>query len=851
MGAVGLQPLRIWLDSIRRIGRSLSSVSLRALTVIAIALGLTSLFSATPFYQNIQSLMSDWSHNLVAGEQDYSDVMLIDADQETFDILARDYGQWPYGRDAIATLIHYVANAGAAVIVLEMPLELSTDYDNQLTAALLDAGNVVIGASGLNTSLPRPREYQQTLERFGWRVADEVPSRRWMEVSLPNLQFLQRSVARSIGVQNLTVQERDALARHFYLLHQGRNVSLPTLSLAAYAVKAEITAPAVERVDGELQLGEHRWPIDQLGRVWPLVPPNIDQLPSMRMWQILLEAANDPTGSFFAEELTGKVVFIGSTAAGQASLFKTPQGLVPGLRLQANFYDALNNNRLLVPPQAHWNVLLVAIALLLPLLSLRKQFSNLIGVLTISSLTALLVTLVFLLLLFVCKQLSNPLFAYLVLLLGTIVLLVFRAKYHVDAGQSLYYEKLAAEGANDLKTEFLAQMTHELRTPLTSVIGFNRLLGEGTFDGRERLRERDSYRKIIDNNCQHLLQLINNILDHSKLVAGQMLIETAVTDVPALLTSTAHGLLPLADEKGLEVRLTIDERMPARLLVDEFRVKQVLLNIMGNALKFTRHGFVHMSAGWDNGWLEISIEDTGCGMPELVLSRVFESFQQADVSVAKQYGGTGLGLSISRDLVQLMGGRLVAESQVDVGSTFTLRVPAAYSRPEERNLREIPQVVEPPLDLNRIVGARVLVADDTADIRALVKVYLKGAKVQVDTAEDGKEAVAKALADRPDLVLMDMEMPVMDGYEAIALLRSRGFKAPIVGFTAHGSDEIQKTIRDLGADICVRKPVSKTQLLNAVARVLIRYQEMDSHRFGPEAGLYTEPATNAGGQSDQ
>ena len=291
-----------------------------------------------------------------------------------------------------------------------------------------------------------------------------------------------------------------------------------------------------------------------------------------------------------------------------------------------------------------------------------------------------------------------------------------------------------------------------------------------------------------------------------------------------MLRSTARSLAPLAEEKNLDIRLMIDEHIPDRLLIDEFRLKQVLLNIMGNALKFTRQGYMQLMAGWDNGWLEISVSDTGCGISEQVLSRVFESFQQADASVVKQYGGTGLGLSISRDLVQLMGGRLTAASKLDVGSTFTVRLPASYSRRPERHLREIPAVVEAPLDISLISGARVLLADDSPDIRALVKLYLKSANVAVEAVENGRIAVANALIERPDLVLMDMEMPVMDGYEAIALLRSRGFKAPIIGFTAHSSDEIQQTISELGADAIVRKPVTKEQLLSAVCRVLTEYQ---------------------------
>jgi CheY-like chemotaxis protein/anti-sigma regulatory factor (Ser/Thr protein kinase) len=287
-------------------------------------------------------------------------------------------------------------------------------------------------------------------------------------------------------------------------------------------------------------------------------------------------------------------------------------------------------------------------------------------------------------------------------------------------------------------------------------------------------------------------------------------------------------MLPAAEEKRVRLRFTRATELPPALMLDGARVRQVLINLLGNALKFTQAGSVELTVSWHIAALVLEVRDTGPGIPDDAIARIFEPFEQADSSIAQRYGGTGLGLAITRNLVDLMGGTIDVASRPGLGSTFTVRLPAEIaSRPQ--TVRPITEAIaaREPLD------GRVLVAEDNEDIRGLVEILLTKLGVETSSVANGLSAVEAALAGRFDAVLIDLEMPVMNGYEAAHVLRTRNYSGSILALTAHTEGpEVERALA-AGCDGVVTKPVS-LESLRAALRPILR----DSRRtLGPAARI--------------
>jgi CheY-like chemotaxis protein/anti-sigma regulatory factor (Ser/Thr protein kinase) len=363
-----------------------------------------------------------------------------------------------------------------------------------------------------------------------------------------------------------------------------------------------------------------------------------------------------------------------------------------------------------------------------------------------------------------------------------------------------------------LKSEFLNHLTHELRTPLTAIMGFNKL-NQFTDDLGRDARIHNS--AIIGRNCEHLLALINNNLDLAKIEAGTLVIATAPEDPEQLIRDVVATMKPLADDKRLRLRFTRGTALPPALALDAFRVRQILMNLLSNALKFTPTGTVEVVASWHLAALQVEVRDTGPGIPDEALARIFEPFEQADSSIAQRFGGTGLGLAITHNLVSLMNGTIEVESKRGTGSTFRVRIPTeATARVETvRPITEAIAAREP-------LAGRVLVGEDNDDIRALVEVFLARLGVETRAVANGFSAVEAALSERFDVVLLDMEMPVMNGYEAVHVLRTRNYTGPILAFTAHHDGLEADRARTAGCDRIVAKPISLEGLRNALRPLL-------------------------------
>jgi PAS domain S-box-containing protein len=367
-----------------------------------------------------------------------------------------------------------------------------------------------------------------------------------------------------------------------------------------------------------------------------------------------------------------------------------------------------------------------------------------------------------------------------------------------------------AEAGARAKSEFLANMSHELRTPLTSVIGFSGLLQQSAALPPMERRFADR----IGSASEALLGVINDILDYSKLEAGAVEMEARAFDPRALAQSAAAMVEGQCEVKGVTLAVATDPDLPPALMGDEGRVRQVMVNFLANAAKFTAVGKVTLEASWKQGRLRIAVSDTGIGIAAGKIDTLFERFSQADNSTTRVYGGTGLGLSISRRLVEMMGGEIGAESRVGVGSTFWFEIPLDVAEATGGGVEGAAAVTASP------AGLRVLVADDAAANRELVVAILGGMGVELETVEDGAQAVESARGGGYDLILMDVHMPVLDGLDATRAIRAfegDAGRVPIIALTANVQPEQVQRCREAGMDDHVGKPIQVSELLRVIA----------------------------------
>jgi signal transduction histidine kinase/ActR/RegA family two-component response regulator len=389
----------------------------------------------------------------------------------------------------------------------------------------------------------------------------------------------------------------------------------------------------------------------------------------------------------------------------------------------------------------------------------------------------------------------------------------------VQGEKDLQEARQRAEAAAAAKTAFLANMSHELRTPLTSIIGFSRFLRE-----QQGLPgEAQGHARRIFEASEALLVLINDVLDFSKLEAGHVEIEPAPFSM-AQLAEEVRGLLSLqAAAKGVTLDVELDETLPAFVLGDLARLRQVLVNLIGNAVKFTADGKVVLRARYDRDQeiLSVSVVDTGSGISAEALPRLFERFSQADISINRTHGGTGLGLAICKAVIEVMGGSIGVESEFGRGSTFRFEIPAPLAQAPAAVVQAQPQTFDcPPLS--------ILLVDDTAMNRELVRLMLGPLSVQITEAASGADAIAAAAARPFDLILMDIRMPEIDGLEATR--RIRGGEGPnsdakIVALTADVEPENLAACRAAGIDGVLPKPISPALLLTEVCNTTPREAE--------------------------
>ena len=385
----------------------------------------------------------------------------------------------------------------------------------------------------------------------------------------------------------------------------------------------------------------------------------------------------------------------------------------------------------------------------------------------------------------------------------------------------------AEETSNRAKGEFLANMSHEIRTPMAAVLGYSEVLEEDANDPAARAEAIAAIRR----NGTHLLDLINDILDLSKIEAGRMDIELVEIDLVGLVYDVLEMLRPRAVQRGLGFGANVLAPFPRRLRSDPTRLRQILVNLIGNAIKFTEQGSVTVEIDFRPNQerpLTLAVVDTGIGIPVDRLPGLFEPFRQADSSTTRRFGGTGLGLAISKRLAERMGSTLTIASVPGKGSCFTLAMPAISSGELVTTIGS--PIVEPTRvqvpAATMLTGRRVLVAEDGPDNQVLIRRLLERWGASVTLTPNGRDAVDQALAAERgqlpfDLVLMDMQMPVMDGYAATAALRGQGFAGPIVALTANAMQGDREKCLAVGCTDYATKPFRRPELEKIFGRLLV------------------------------
>jgi PAS domain S-box-containing protein len=404
-----------------------------------------------------------------------------------------------------------------------------------------------------------------------------------------------------------------------------------------------------------------------------------------------------------------------------------------------------------------------------------------------------------------------------------------RAESLEEANSALREAMLHAEQTTRVKTEFLANVSHEIRTPMTAILGFTEvLLEEARRSGAPATVEA---LRTIQRNGDYLLALLNDILDLSKIESGRLEVERVTFSPVAVVREVERLMHVRAEAKGIGFQIEFDGALPEHVEGDPTRVRQILINLVGNAIKFTEIGEVRLRVSIRDerspARLRLAVVDTGIGITPAERAKLFRPFGQADSSTTRRYGGTGLGLTISKRLTDLLDGTIEVESEPGRGTTFVVEVPAgnlegvarvgageSLAAPEERNV-----------DAQPALSGTVLLVEDGPDNQRLIELLLRRAGLDVVIAENGQQAVERVQEARVSgrsfaLVLMDMQMPVMDGYTATRILRRQGFEPPIVALTAHAMDTERSRCMTAGCDDFATKPIDRARFYALLRRHL-------------------------------
>ena len=429
----------------------------------------------------------------------------------------------------------------------------------------------------------------------------------------------------------------------------------------------------------------------------------------------------------------------------------------------------------------------------------------------------------------------------LLLLLYILFLMVFSRQLNLRYWNSLrssHQLQIAlhkAEAANLAKSQFLANMSHEIRTPLNAVLGFAQVGRRSSQDPDARSR----FSHILASG-QHLLGIINEILDLSKMDAGKLRVDSIPFELIVNVNDALDYVRESATEKGLNLTVEHDTELPDWVMGDPLRLRQTLINLVGNAIKFTRQGEVRLAVHADNGQIRFAVTDTGIGMNSEEVSRLFKAFEQADGTAARRFGGTGLGLTISNELARLMGGTITVKSTPNQGSIFTLYLPLAKTKPSENYAER-----EAQLTGARLAGVSVLAVEDDELNRMVLREMLEYEGATLVLAENGQQALDfldKADSIAFDIVITDVQMPEMNGYEVTRRIHSIAPSLPVVGLTAHAMVGERERCMEAGMVAHITKPVDIDQMMTVLLQHLPPTSKKDNYKIPEAVPLKNLPA---------
>ncbi len=388
-----------------------------------------------------------------------------------------------------------------------------------------------------------------------------------------------------------------------------------------------------------------------------------------------------------------------------------------------------------------------------------------------------------------------------------------------EAELQLMQSKLRAEKLAKTKEDFLANMSHEIRTPMNAIVGMVQLLNDTSVSEKQA-----KYLKSISFASENLLSIINDVLDFSKLEADAVVFEETDIEIVECVDHIGDLFRSKAEEKGLELKTSVAENVPSKVIGDPTKVCQIMTNLLGNAIKFTEEGQVSLSVAQNGATdkvveLELAISDTGIGIPEEKRASVFSSFEQAETNTTRKYGGTGLGLAITKKLAEGMGGSINLSSEVGKGSTFSVVIPFAIAKEEKEEKEEAKQSKENP-EIISLEGKRVLLVEDNELNQMVANEFLTSAGIDVTIVDDGALAVESVEKEKFDLILMDIQMPNMDGYQAAGKMRSDGIETPIIAMTAHAFSGEKEKCLAAGMNDYLTKPIKRDLLHAKISELL-------------------------------
>lgn len=785
------------------------------ITVLVFTTLLAHLLATTYQADNLRSSIYDEVMSSSAGPADFSDFLIVDLDDLSHDFLSPHYGEWPYQRSVMAELHAYLTSMGATLLVYTPLFHDGRMGDLAFADAIRQGPPTVLAANIQNT--------QETIAGRDDTVLNDNlldwPDRRsnaFMEMALPVSELT--AAGAKLGLAAKPLNDKDEVLRAIdpvlRMTNQAADRVVPSLPLAAVLSLGDDVAAKQLFTELLNNLTENH-------RLQPIFPSNGEEIERLPLWQLMFEIRDLANGRKsqpeFKAQIQGRVVVVGLSAAG---LIKdktvTPINRLHTHELTVNLMQVMRTHAWVQNADIRWVWLLGLISALLPLLTFalggRKTYLMLaVGIATIALLIGLFIGLLTWYDIWI-----DPIFAVLNALIVMLVAAIYRFRAIALSNRQLEIERQAAERTSDLKSQFLATITHELRTPLTSVLGYNRVL----LDESSHHQENERYHKIIDSNCRHLLTLINNLLSEAEIEAGKVEHKPEATRIREVLTDALHSVEGLALDKQLQLSVNIDAAVPRYLWLDGLRLRQVIINLASNAVKYTPAGNVTIQVAWRDDQLTVAVSDTGPGMSSKQLEMLFTRFSgRNDVRL----DSSGLGLSICYELVEVMDGHISLDSQVGKGSVFTVVLPAKETQAVEASTA-IPDDVktagfmEPELrhDIPVLKPLEVVVVDDNLDIRMLMEVFLRKAGHRAVTIETAEEAIHYILRQQPDIVFMDLNLPGMSGREAVKVLRAQQFEQPIVLCSAAAD------IGDVpGCNAYLPKPMRRDAVLGTIEDLVV------------------------------